>query len=157
MLFTTPSTRVIFSATGTQINSTDIEDRRALEGGLFISDDWKVADRLTLNVGVRASMFSLVGPGTFYDYDADGDPVDSTVYESGEFGKTYVVPEPRVAANFRINDKSSIKAAYVRNCTIPAPAHKCYYQHTYRYVDTKQHQCKTADRRPILFRLLPQL
>lgn len=102
------------SATGTQINSTDIEDRRALEGGLFISDDWKVADRLTLNVGVRTSMFSLVGPGTFYDYDADGDPVDSTVYESGEFGKTYVVPEPRVAANFHINDKSSIKAAYVR-------------------------------------------
>lgn len=102
------------SATGTQINSTDIEDRRALESGVYISDDWKVADRLTLNVGVRASMFSLVGPGTFYDYDADGDPVDSTVYQSGEFGKTYVVPEPRVAANFRINDKSSIKAGYVR-------------------------------------------
>lgn len=102
------------SATGIQINSTNIENRLALEGGIYASDDWKVTDKLTANYGVRLSTFSALGEGTFYTYNPAGDKTDSTTYGSGEFAKTYVVPEPRLSLNYRLTEKSSIKAGYVR-------------------------------------------
>ncbi|HYH16065.1 MAG TPA: hypothetical protein VD794_12625, partial [Flavisolibacter sp.] len=40
---------------------------------------------------------------------------DTLSYGKGEFVKTYVNPEPRVALSYVFNSSSSIKAAYVRN------------------------------------------
>lgn len=102
------------TATGSQINSTNIENRLALESGVFVSDDWKAMEKLTINYGIRLSAFSALGPATFYTYDAEGNRADSTVHASGAFAKTYIVPEPRLAVNYRLNEKSSVKAAYVR-------------------------------------------
>lgn len=101
-------------AKGTQINSTNIENKLAVESGIFINDDWKVLDKLTINYGIRLSAFSAMGPGTFYNYDTEGNRTDSSTYSSGEFAETYVVPEPRLAVNYRLNEQSSVKAAYVR-------------------------------------------
>lgn len=98
-----------------QFNSTDIEDRLAWENAVFVSDEWKITDKLNLNYGIRVSSFSAVGPGTFYSYDEFGNTIDSTTYQSGEFAKTYVNPEPRIALNYRMTEESSIKAAYVRS------------------------------------------
>ena len=102
------------TASGPQINSTNIENELALEAGAYVSDEWKATDKLTLNYGIRLSSFSALGPGTFYTYDADGDATDSATYGSGEWVKTYVVPEPRLAVNYRLNEQSSIKAGYTR-------------------------------------------
>lgn len=102
------------TASGPQINSTNIENELALEAGAYVSDEWKATDKLTLNYGIRLSSFSALGPGTFYTYDADGDATDSATYGSGEWVKTYVVPEPRLAVNYRLNEQSSIKVGYTR-------------------------------------------
>lgn len=102
------------TASGPQINSTNIENELALEAGAYVSDEWKATDKLTLNYGIRLSSFSALGPGTFYTYDADGDATDSATYGSGEWVKTYVVPEPRLAVNYRLNEQSSVKAGYTR-------------------------------------------
>lgn len=100
---------------GTQINSTDIEDRYAWENAVFVSDDWKINDKLNLNAGIRVSSFSALGAGTFFSYDMEGNVTDSVQYDNGEFVETYIVPEPRLAVNYRINEQSSVKAGYSRN------------------------------------------
>jgi hypothetical protein len=64
---------------------------------------------------LRLTSFSAIGPGDYYTYNAKGEVLDTTSYASGEFVKTYFNAEPRVGANYIINEKSSVKAAYGRN------------------------------------------
>ncbi len=97
------------------INSTHIQSRYALEAAVFVSDEFKVSERLKFVAGIRVTSFSLLGPGTFYTYDANGNPTDSAKYTNGQFVKTYINPEPRFNANYMLNEFSSIKISYDRN------------------------------------------
>lgn len=101
-------------SSGSQINETNVENRFAWENAVFISDEWKITDKLHLNYGLRGSSFSLVGPGTFYVFDDNGNTVDSNVYQKGDFAKTYFNAEPRIAINYIINERTSIKGGYSR-------------------------------------------
>ena len=65
--------------------------------------------------GIRITSFSLLGPGTFYTYNAAGTITDSSKYSSGKFVKTYINPEPRFNVTYLLNESSSVKASYDRN------------------------------------------
>ena len=97
------------------VNSTHIQSRYALENAVFASDEYKVSEHLRFVAGIRVTSFSLLGPGTFYTYDANGNPTDSAKYSTGQFVKTYINPEPRFNINYLLNEFSSIKASYDRN------------------------------------------
>jgi hypothetical protein len=87
----------------------------AWDNAAYVSHEWKPNDVFGLEYGARFTSFSVIGPGTFYSYDAYGEVIDSASYNNGEFVKTYFNVEPRVAANLIINERSSIKTAYERN------------------------------------------
>ncbi|MEJ7644781.1 MAG: TonB-dependent receptor [Chryseolinea sp.] len=87
----------------------------AWSNAAYISHEWKPKDVLSLEYGARLTSFSIIGPGIFKTYDSSEDAIDSTSYSKGEFVKTYFNIEPRFAANFIINDRSSVKTAYGRN------------------------------------------
>jgi outer membrane receptor for ferrienterochelin and colicin len=59
------------------------------EVSLYTEDEWDVTPRLTLNAGVRASMFNVKG-------------------------KTYGGLDPRLSAKYRVSDNVSVKAGYSR-------------------------------------------
>jgi hypothetical protein len=84
----------------------------ALESGIYLSDEYKVAGNLTLKYGLRLSMFQNIGPGTSYEYDADYIPVDSTSYPAGKIFNTYTALEPRFAFTYLLNEISSVKGSY---------------------------------------------
>ncbi len=92
-----------------------IATRYGLENALYASHKYNFSKKVNVEYGARLSSFSPVGPGTYYTYDAEGSPIDSTVTKKGEFLKTYVNIEPRFAINYIVNKKSSIKASYTRN------------------------------------------
>ncbi|SEM19470.1 Outer membrane receptor proteins, mostly Fe transport [bacterium A37T11] len=96
------------------INSLNIEDRKAVEVAAYVSHEWKPLDQLSLIYGVRLNSFLLLGPGTFRTYDADGDVATEKNYASGRLVKQYYTPEPRISLNYRLNEMSSVKAAYNR-------------------------------------------
>lgn len=102
------------SASGTSVSSFPRNPRKSWENALYINDDFKATEKLTINYGARLSMFSVLGGDTFNTYD-NGVLTDSRYLEKGDFGKTYVNIEPRVTANYRINEVSSIKGGYSRN------------------------------------------
>lgn len=102
------------SASGTSVSSFPRNPRKSWENALYINDDFKATEKLTINYGARLSMFSILGGDTFNTYD-NGVLTDSRYLEKGDFGKTYVNIEPRVTANYRINEVSSIKGGYSRN------------------------------------------
>jgi TonB dependent receptor/CarboxypepD_reg-like domain/TonB-dependent Receptor Plug Domain len=95
-------------------NSFSIENRYALENAAYVSDEVNVLTGLKLNYGIRFSTFSLIGPAHIDSYDNSGDVIATAVYGSGNIIKTYTSPEPRVAANFSLDETSSIKASYAR-------------------------------------------
>ncbi|GEN66236.1 TonB-dependent receptor [Chryseobacterium rhizosphaerae] len=102
------------SASGTSVSSFPRNPRYSWENALYINDDFKATEKLTINYGVRLSLFSVLGGDTFNTYE-NGNLKESRFLEKGKFGKTYVNPEPRITANYRINEVSSVKGGYSRN------------------------------------------
>jgi hypothetical protein len=91
----------------------DLERRKGYELAAYISDERKFKN-LTLVYGMRLSSFSLLGPGNFSTYNADGQIINTTNYGSGDFVKSYLSAEPRLSASYRFKDTRSIKASYTR-------------------------------------------
>ncbi|MEE4256102.1 MAG: TonB-dependent receptor [Bacteroidales bacterium] len=91
-----------------------IPKSHALESAVYISNEQKIGALLTLKYGLRISMFNSIGPGTVYDYDANYEAIDSTVYTGGEIYQTYWGLEPRIGLNYLLSENSSIKASWAR-------------------------------------------
>ncbi len=89
------------------------------EYAIYIDNEQKLTPRLTIQYGIRWSLFNYQGKGTKYTY-RDTVPNESKPLEkeekiaSGKIIKSYNNPEPRLAVNYTINDASSIKLGYNR-------------------------------------------
>lgn len=97
-----------------QKNSVDLHKRYASENAAYISNQIKITDDLEVIYGLRASAFMVLGKGEYYTLDDNKNVTDSIWYKSGKVIKTYINLEPRLSAAYKLNDVSSIKAAYAR-------------------------------------------
>lgn len=96
----TPNTA---SATAGDVEfSTAFKPKNAHETALYFLDDIKINKSLLMNLGLRLSMFSQVGPYV--------SPLDNTEYDKGEHVVTYGGVEPRWSVNYRVNKEFSIKS-----------------------------------------------
>jgi len=87
----------------------------ANETAIYLQDDWELSEKVKVHLGVRWSGFAQIGPYAKYTRDADGNKLDSTVYDNGDLVKAYGGPEPRFTIRYAFNDETSIKAAVTRN------------------------------------------
>jgi hypothetical protein len=97
------------------VNEVTVEKRRGNEIAAYISDEWEMNDRINVVYGLRASSFFLLGPGSFSNYDPDGNVSSTKTYSGGDLVKTYINLEPRVSLSSQINPFSSFKSSYTRN------------------------------------------
>jgi hypothetical protein len=97
---------------GTSIS--ELYHNQALESALYFSGESKFGERLALRYGLRYSIFQNVGPATFFSYDNEYQVTDSATYERGDFFNHYQGLEPRLAVNYMIGERSSVKASYSR-------------------------------------------
>jgi hypothetical protein len=109
----TPGEVKAYSSPG--VNSVALQKRYSWENAVFATDTWKASDNINVTYGLRLSSFSILGNGDYYTIDPDGRVIDTFSYRKGEFVKTYVNLEPRLAASFVINPATSVKASYARN------------------------------------------
>ncbi len=104
------------TASQTSSVNTKIQQKRySLENGLYLSDTWKVSEKLNLTFGARLTAFSILGKGDYYTLNDNGEIIDTTTYKQGQVVKTYWNPEPRLALGYQFNAQASVKASYVRN------------------------------------------
>ncbi|MDR2009204.1 MAG: TonB-dependent receptor [Bacteroidales bacterium] len=88
----------------------------AHEAAIYIGDDFKINDRITLYAGVRGSIFNQVGPFTRYIKDEYYlQTIDSVVYKKNESVALYHSIEPRVSIKVGLDKSSSIKASFMQN------------------------------------------
>jgi len=99
---------------GTVINSVAKTGRNGLENAVYLTNNYRTTSQLTIDYGLRLSMYTLMG-GDVYNIYQNGVVSSSIKLNPSSFGKTYINPEPRITTNYRINDETSIKAGYARN------------------------------------------
>lgn len=96
-----------------------MEVQQSLESGIYLSDQFDLLKRFHVDLGVRYSIFSALGPGTIYTYEPDK-PLESIYltdtiqYSEGERIKTYNNIEPRLGLRFDLQREASIKFGYHR-------------------------------------------
>ncbi len=114
---------------------TDLPRNFALDHAVYLGIDHVINDRLTLQYGLRYSLFQNIGKSTVYTYEDFNDNTninisDSTAYGHFEVIKSFHAPEPRFSARYLIDPSSSVKISYnrmmqyihlVSNSTVPIP------------------------------------
>ncbi|WP_295940344.1 carboxypeptidase-like regulatory domain-containing protein [uncultured Alistipes sp.] len=94
-----------------------LQKDKALETAFYVGDEWEITPKLSVNAGVRLSMFSALGPREYYKYQSDVLPHESTVIDTVRVGggkplKTYFNPEFRLSARYAFNDRMSVKVGF---------------------------------------------
>ena len=102
------------------IKPSIIPKEKALETAVFISDNWKLTDKLQVDLGLRYSFYSALGPSEQRVYQEDLPKSESTivsteVFGNNEFFQTYGGPELRASARYLLNDSLSVKASFNNN------------------------------------------
>lgn len=114
--------------------SVHLNKNYATEAGAFISNDQKLSNRLSLQYGLRFTLFTQVGQTDIYSYSS-GVPQPNTLTDTTKYNKlqpiiTYPGLEPRFSARYIISPSISIKASYnhmiqylhlISNATAPLP------------------------------------
>lgn len=106
---------VVPSSELSSINASYLQKRYSWENGIYATNTWKATKNLNITYGLRLTSFSILGEGDFFTFDEAGNVKDTLHYNSGQFVKTYINPEPRVAIGYQFSPTSSVKASYVRN------------------------------------------
>ncbi|MFT4576101.1 MAG: hypothetical protein ACI9SI_001019 [Polaribacter sp.] len=100
---------------GSLISPLTIPEEKGLESALFLSDNYKINDKISLNAGVRYSLFLGLGAGAQREYANDTPKNESTLINTLQYGnnevyKTYGGPEFRVSGRYLLSPTASIKA-----------------------------------------------
>ncbi len=94
-----------------------LQPEQALESALYLSDHYTVNNSISIEGGIRYSVFNYLGPSQVNNY-APGQPITTdnqtgtTTYSSGKIIKTYGGPEYRLSTRFVLTDNLSLKAGY---------------------------------------------
>ena len=92
---------------------------QGIEMAIYVNDDWRVSDRLSFSLGLRASGFANVGPFVVQQY-AEGverDPqtiIGQTTYGRAVPIKLYGGLEPRISSRYLFDESFSTKLSYNR-------------------------------------------
>lgn len=112
----------IFKPVGTEslINPKTIEQEKAVEASLYVSDEWTISEAFSVSAGLRFTQYLALGPRTILDYQADAaritdNIIGSTVYDKGKIVKGYNSPEYRLSVRYAFDVNNSVKAAFNRN------------------------------------------
>ena len=110
------------------INYNELEQKRAVEKGIYVSAEQKITDKFAIEYGLRFSLFDRLGGQSIALYE-NNQPViynnDLGIYETGtissekEYDKSDKITsfnnfEPRVAMAYELNEMSSLKAGFSR-------------------------------------------
>lgn len=99
------------------IDFKKIEQEKGLEAAVFLSDEFKFNERLSLNIGLRYSLFTAVGGSTQNKYAinqpvTEENVVESITYGNNEIIKTYGGFEPRLAFRYFLTPTLSLKGGF---------------------------------------------
>ena len=103
----------------TIIKPIEMQPEKAIESAFYITDNITISPRFALDLGVRYSLYSYLGPSKIYIYQPNsprtsGSVIDSLTYANNKPICWYSGLEPRLSLRFIISNSSSVKLSYNR-------------------------------------------
>jgi hypothetical protein len=103
----------------TIIKPIEMQPEKAIESAFYITDNITISPKLALDLGVRYSLYSYLGPNKIYIYQPNsprtsGSVIDSLTYANNKPICWYSGLEPRLSLRFTISNSSSVKLSYNR-------------------------------------------
>ena len=100
-----------------QIAYDKLQNDKALESALYIGEEWDITPKLSVNAGIRYSMFNAIGPRQYYTYAPGMLPslnniADTVQVNGNKVVKTYHGPEFRLSGRYAFTDDFSVKAGF---------------------------------------------
>jgi hypothetical protein len=86
----------------------------SLEHALYLACEQKFTSNLSVNYGLRYTLFQSLGKATVYKLNSDYNIIDTVKYGKNKIFNHYQTIEPRIGITYMLNDNSSVKAAYSR-------------------------------------------
>jgi len=96
------------------VNFGQFSPMSALEGGIFIDDEFQFSSRFAFAAGLRISYFNHHGPYTKYERNSLGQVTDTIYIPRGKSIASYANPEPRMVLKYSLNENAALKASYMR-------------------------------------------
>jgi outer membrane receptor for monomeric catechols len=96
-----------------------VHEEKALESAIYFTDNFTLSQKITLDFGLRYSIYTYLGPNRVYEYrsNASKSPesiTDTTLYANNEPICTYGGLEPRISIRYSLSNRSSLKLSYNR-------------------------------------------
>ena len=119
ILYTFKPGKAVITSQGGNESNISLDNQYGIEYAFYLDNEQKLSNRLSLQYGIRWSLFNYTGKGTKYTY-RDTIPNESKPLEKEEkieeaqTIKSYHNPEPRLSVNYTINDQSSVKVGFNR-------------------------------------------
>ncbi|MCS7017756.1 MAG: carboxypeptidase-like regulatory domain-containing protein [Cytophagales bacterium] len=112
-----PGKAIITSADRT--SDISLDSKYALESALYIDNEQKLSERVSVQYGLRYSMFNYMGRGEAFTFgeappNTRRVPIETRTYGQFETIQRYANFEPRFAINWGLSPTSSLKASYNR-------------------------------------------
>lgn len=101
---------------GSLVIADTLETEQALESAIYLSDNFNVSSKFSIDAGLRFSFYNYLGPKNVNTY-APGLPktldniTRTDFYPKGKNIKTYMYPEYRLSARYLLPGNTSIKAS----------------------------------------------
>jgi hypothetical protein len=102
----------------------ELQNEYAVEPSLYIEDNWKVTNRLTIRGGLRYSSFYNLGARdvVIYNPTANGTVRNDLITDTTNYGSREIIEsfdglqglEPRLGINYKATENTAIKASYNR-------------------------------------------
>lgn len=101
------------------IQRLKIQEERGVESAVYVSDRMDISPRLTIDAGLRYSMFHSLGPSEVYEYDSNTPRsrhgiTDTIQYAENELMAQYGGLEPRLSLRYMLDFYQSVKFSYNR-------------------------------------------
>lgn len=101
------------------IESRKLDDEEALEGAVYMGDEYEILPGFSFSAGLRYSFFQNRSNTTVFLYDENKpvqpeNVVDSIRFTGNEVSKSYGGLEPRLSVNYELNLNTNLKFSYQR-------------------------------------------
>ncbi len=111
--------RITPNSEGSFFKEVELQHMYALDHAFYLSDQYNISDKLSLDVGLRLSIFQNIGKSDVYLYEDPKDNININRTDTIHYGawrniKTYVNLEPRAGLRYMIGEGQSAKISYNR-------------------------------------------
>ena len=105
--------RISVEQTGEETEEINIQRDISLESALYIHNERIINNKLKIDGGLRFSSLMNTGKKDVYGLNDQYEIIDTTTYDGG-IRNAYFNVEPRLAARYKLNNSTSLKASYNR-------------------------------------------